>query len=132
MPTCYDSRFVEGIDCFNAGAFFEAHEVWEDLWTECQGQSRRFYQGLIQMAVCLHHFGNGNTRGARKLYDSCRKYLEAYRPYHEGIDLDRLLTDLQRCCAAILESEESFPSAPLEASLLPHITLDDRVGPSGA
>src|SRR5690606_4025898 len=68
----YDPRFLQGIAYFNECDFFEAHEVWEDLWSEIQGPSRRFYQGLIQVAVCLHHFGNGNLRGAQKLYHSCR------------------------------------------------------------
>ncbi len=62
-----DPRFLEGIRCFNHRAFFEAHEVWEDIWRDEEGPARRFYQGLIQLAVCLHHFGNGNTRGAKKL-----------------------------------------------------------------
>ena len=63
MGEQYDPRYLEGIDCFNRGAFFDAHEVWEALWTDTEGPSRRFYQGLIQVAVCLHHFGNGNLRG---------------------------------------------------------------------
>src|SRR5690606_19898091 len=78
----YDPRFLEGIAFFNDCDFFEAHEIWEDLWSDVQGSSRRFYQGLIQVAVCLHHFGNGNLRGAQKLYYSCRGYLEDYAPSH--------------------------------------------------
>ena len=42
-------------------------EEWEELWADYQGPDRQFFQGLIQAAVCLHHFGNGNTRGAKKL-----------------------------------------------------------------
>ena len=86
----YDDRYLAGIRYFNECEFFEAHEVWEDLWQEFQGQSRGFYQGLIQVAVCLHHFGNGNIRGAKKLYESSRyKYLEPYRPQHLGLNLAR-------------------------------------------
>src|SRR6476469_7449491 len=64
----YDPRYLEGIEHFNRCDFFEAHESWEELWQDYTGPSRKFYQGLIQVAVCLHHFGNGNTRGAKKLY----------------------------------------------------------------
>jgi dienelactone hydrolase len=76
--------------------FFEAHEVWEELWTDYRGDLRKFYQGLIQAAVALHHFGNGNIRGAKKLYHSSRAYLEPYRPVHEGIDVDKLLAELEQ------------------------------------
>ena len=61
----YDSRYIEGIDCFNRGAYFQAHEVWESVWMEEGGTAKDFYKGLIQVAVCLHHFGNGNTRRGR-------------------------------------------------------------------
>ena len=62
-----DPRFVKGVAHFNAGAFFAAHEVWEDLWHDCHDATRSFYQGLIQVAVCLHHFRNRNTRCADTL-----------------------------------------------------------------
>ena len=110
MPDDYDPRYLRGIAYFNDGDFFEAHEVWEGLWMQCDDDSRRFYQGLIQVAVCLHHFGNRNTRGASKLFHSSSNYLSAYRPWHLGIDLDRLLADLRRCCADLLASEERTPT----------------------
>jgi uncharacterized protein len=120
----YDPRFVEGVRHFNVCDFYEAHEVWEDLWTDYQGPSRRFYQGLIQVAVCLHHFGNENTRGAVKLYHGCQTYLNDYRPRYEGVDLDKLLGDLERCCAELLSSDEPIPSAKIDAELIPEIHLD--------
>ena len=119
----YDPRYLEGIEHFNKCDFFEAHEVWEELWTEYQGPSRKFYQGLIQVAVCLHHFGNGNTRGAIKLYHSSRAYLDSYRPVHEGLDVDKLLSQMDACCAALLESREDFPKVEIVPDLIPEIHL---------
>jgi hypothetical protein len=120
----YDPRYVEGVNYFNDCEYYEAHEVWEDLWADYQGSSRRFYQGLIQVAVCLHHFGNGNTRGAKKLHVSCNKYLREYLPAHEGIDLEKLLAELERCCAEILASPEDFPKVEIDPELIPEIHLD--------
>lgn len=120
----YDPRFVQGVSYFNECDFYEAHEVWEDLWTDYQGPSRRFYQGLIQVAVCLHHFGNENTRGARKLYESSRNYLKDYLPKHEGIDLEKLLADLESCCQELMASTEEIPSARIVPDLIPEIHLD--------
>ncbi len=120
----YSPAYLEGVACFNRRDFFNAHEAWEELWTDYHGPSRTFYQGLIQVAVCLHHFGRRNTRGARKLYISSRRYLEPYRPLHEGIDLDRLLGQMDRCCAEIASSEEHFPRGELDPHLIPTIELD--------
>jgi len=126
MPdSTYDPRYLAGIEHFNVCDFYEAHEVWEELWADYSGPSRRFYQGLIQVAVCLHHFGNGNIRGAKKLYHSSRDYLKDYLPKHEGIDLKKLFAQLETCCREILESQEEFPKIEIVPDLIPEIHLED-------
>jgi len=120
----YDPRFVAGVNYFNECEFFEAHEAWEDLWKDYQGPSRFFYKGLIHAAVCLHHFGNENARGAIKLYHSCHKYLDQYRPHHEGVDVDKLLAELDACCAELVSSDEEFPRVQIVPDLIPEIHLD--------
>ena len=120
----YDPRYLQGIALFNDFEFFESHEVWEELWSEVTDESRKFYQGLIQMAVCLHHFGNGNIGGARKLYRSSRKYLDSYRPKYLGLDLDRVLRQFDACCAEIVASEERYPDIEIDADLIPELHLD--------
>ena len=119
----YDPRFLQGVVFFNDCEFFEAHESWEELWADDQSPSRTFYQGLIQVAVCLHHFGNGNIRGARKLYHSSRKYLEPYRPFREGVDLEKLLREFEDCCREIIVAEEEFPDLEIDPERIPEIHL---------
>ena len=119
----YNEHYLTGIEYFNDCEFFEAHEAWEELWTQYQGPSRKFYQGLIQVAVCLHHFGNGNVRGAKKLFHSSTNYLSPYAPWHEGIDLEKLLKELQSCCADILANQEEFPEIEIDPELIPEIHL---------
>ena len=120
----YDPLYLKGIAYFNDCEFFEAHEAWEELWTDYQGPSRKFFQGLIQVAVALHHFGNGNIRGARKLYVSSCNYLEPYRPFHIGLDVDKLLTEFAACFAEVLSSQEEFPVIEIIPDLIPEIHLD--------
>ena len=122
--SAYDPKYLEGIEYFNRCDFFEAHESWEELWQEYKGPSRKFYQGLIQVAVCLHHFGNGNTRGAKKLYLTSTNYLKEYRPFHEGVDLEKLISELTRCCDPILSSSEEYPKVEIDPETIPEIHLD--------
>ncbi len=124
-PQAYDPRYLEGIRYFNDCEFFEAHEVWEDLWADVQGEPRKFYQGLIQAAVCLHHFGNGNIRGARKLFHSSRKYLEPYGPSYLGMDVERFLEQMAHCCAEVVASDEEFPNLEIDPEKIPEIHLAD-------
>jgi hypothetical protein len=53
---------------FDAGLFFEVHEVLEPHWAAASGQTREALQGLIQVAVAWQHYANGNVAGARSLF----------------------------------------------------------------
>ena len=117
-----DPRFLDGVSSFNKTAFFQAHESWEAVWMEVEGPEREFYKGLIQVAVSLLHFTNGNVRGAKKLYHSSRRYLSPFRPMHAGLDVDLLFDQYARCCAELLRADEK--STPrLDPELLPRIEL---------
>jgi len=112
--TAYNPLYLQGIEYFNECDFFEAHETWEELWTEYRGEARKFYQGLIQAAVALHHFGNGNVRGAKKVYLTSCGYLQEYPAVYEGLDLDTFLAKYARCFEEILQSEEVLTPGYLE------------------
>jgi predicted metal-dependent hydrolase len=122
--TPYDPLYLEGIRHFNDCDYFESHEVWEELWTEYRGEARKFYQGLIQAAVALYHFGNGNLRGARKLHGSVHGYLEPYLPSYLGLDLVTFLRDFDRCLADVVADPAATADIPLDPELLPEIHLD--------
>lgn len=119
----YDERYLAGIVYFNRQDYFEAHEVWEDLWTGCAGPERRFYQGLIQAAVGLHHFSAGNLRGAAKLYRSSRDYMAKFGSPFQGLDVDDFWKAMERCCAGVLGDQPDASLRPDEA-LLPRIELN--------
>ena len=119
----YDARYLAGIVHFNRHDFFEAHEVWEDLWRECAPADRRFYQGLIQAAVAAYHLGNGNWRGARRLFHSGRAYMAAYPSPHLGLDVAGFWRAMEACLAPALGEGEPV-GAGLDVRLVPRITLE--------
>ncbi len=51
IDPCYAGYFA----CFNAGEYYEAHDVLEHLWLQCTDENRLFYQGLIQIAGGFVH-----------------------------------------------------------------------------
>ncbi|HLZ10310.1 MAG TPA: DUF309 domain-containing protein [Chloroflexota bacterium] len=124
MAPDYDPRYLAGIVCFNRRDFFEAHEIWENLWLdENVGDDRRFIQGLIQAAVGLFHFGNGNLRGAVKLYGTAKNYMDAYPSPYLGLDQAVFWRDMERCFAELRTAEDN-PDVHLNAALIPTIELD--------
>lgn len=106
-----DGHFLAGVEHFNRGEFFEAHEVWEDVWQDCPGADRRFYQALIQAAVAIYHFSRNNHAGAARLFHSGRRYMSAYRPMHLGLDIDRFWQAVEAHIAPAL-GNPAAPSGP--------------------
>ena len=49
-----------GIAELNGGAYFEQHEILEDLWRAERREVRRLYQGILQIGVAMHHLRNRN------------------------------------------------------------------------
>jgi uncharacterized protein len=119
----YDPRYLAGILLFNRGDFFEAHEAWEALWMDTAGPDRPFYQGLIQAAVGLCHFCNGNVRGAVKLYHSSRGYMNRFGAAHLGMDTAAFWQQMERCFAELLAAVEPDRRIAIDEALLPSITL---------
>jgi predicted metal-dependent hydrolase len=93
--------YRQGIRLFNARKFYDAHEVWEDVWRESHGLEKRFLQGLIQAAVAFHHHSTGNVVGAHSLMERAHKNLAACPNDFGGIGLNPLLESLQRWRASL-------------------------------
>ena len=83
-------KFGRGVKLFNAGKFFEAHEVWEELWLAETEPEKTFLQGLIQLAAAFHHAGRGNSRGAQSLLAAGIVKLNRFPDDHRGLALAEL------------------------------------------
>jgi predicted metal-dependent hydrolase len=115
-------QYREGVRLFNDEEFFECHEVLEELWSETQGESKKFLQGLIQAAVALFHFGNENFGGAKKLYFASSEKLEGFGDCYMGIALREFRADFERCFRELLDNAEAYPTTvALRDELVPKI-----------
>jgi predicted metal-dependent hydrolase len=120
----YDPRYLAGILFFNAHDYFEAHEAWEDLWSESYGAERRFYQGLIQAAVALFHFSNGNLGGAVKQYRSSYDYMKTCGSPFLGLDVDDFWRQMAGCFEPLLNTATPERSLRPDPEKLPVLRLD--------
>lgn len=83
----YPREYLEGIRHFNAARYFEAHEVWEEVWLRSSDETKVFYQMLIQAAVGLHHHTRGNTRGTEGMYKAVNEKLARLPAAMMSLDL---------------------------------------------
>ncbi|MEN8193989.1 MAG: DUF309 domain-containing protein [Bacteroidota bacterium] len=89
------SDFMKGVDLFNDGAYFEAHDIFEDLWMESDQNDKDLYQGLVQISVGSYHLISGNYSGALSQYQKGIKKLENYRTTEKNINLEKFLIEFK-------------------------------------
>ncbi|GIQ68233.1 DUF309 domain-containing protein [Xylanibacillus composti] len=102
----YDKLYVAFLRYFNVERdYFECHEVMEELWLE-EGR-KPFYQGLLQVAVGLYHFENGNISGSIKLFEAGIDKLRGSVEEQAGIDIGAILDDSQHYVEKLRRYEEA-------------------------
>lgn len=112
---------------FNAGAFWESHEVLEGPWRENRS---RFYHGLILFASAFVHVQRRNAHGVGAQFRKARLALEGYRPAYLGIEVEALVAQCRsgEAAASRRMSDETWSAwdAP-ELKLAPHRVRGDEV-----
>ena len=86
-----DKLFIKGIGLFNQKKFYDAHESWEELWSEYRLKDEIFIQGLIQLAVAYFHITNLNLKGSRNLFNKCLPKLKKFPSNHRNINLIEII-----------------------------------------
>jgi hypothetical protein len=90
-----DERLAAYVYEFNVRKdYYACHEYLESLWLD-SGRPE-LMKGLIQAAVCLYHLYNGNVRGAWRMWTRGRPRLMAAEDKALGLDVARLVADLDR------------------------------------
>lgn len=99
-----------GVELFNRGLYWEAHEAWEEAWKpDRRGPESGFYKGLIQVAAGCLHYRRRNRRGTLNKWRSGADYLSNYLPRYRGVEVQQLLEGVRVCLAALEASPEAWP-----------------------
>jgi predicted metal-dependent hydrolase len=120
----YPSHYLEGIEHFNAGRYFDAHEVWEEIWLRSSGDTKVFYQMLIQAAVGLYHYERGNARGARGMHANVVDKLDRLPSFLMSLDLGDFSRQFRGFFAELIENNDE--AAPPVGRPRPRIRLLSR------
>ena len=120
----FPGHYLKGIEHFNAGRYFDAHEVWEEIWLGASGETKLFYQMLIQAAVGMHHYERGNARGARGMYANVLEKLNQLPSFLMSIDLNDFSREFRAYFRELIENNDE--SAPSPDSPRPTIRLLSR------
>jgi len=126
MPLELEKKlYHQGIELFNEHEFFDAHEVWEDIWHMAYGIKHLYYQGMIQCSVALEHYRRSNPRGVISLYKSYTPKFAQVPAVFMGLDVTEFLAAMKRVLDPVL-SADPIPEKgviELDVSLAPKIVL---------
>ena len=114
-----------GVELFNAGRYWDAHEAWEEAWMpDRHGPDSGFYKGLIQVAAGCLHYERRNRRGTVNKWRSGAGYLRPYLPERQRVRLAALV-------AAVDANLTAMDSATWPELTMPQIALAPTSPTSG-
>lgn len=84
---------VRGLEEFNRGEYFEAHESLEDAWNQDQTAGRELYRAILQVAVAYLQIERRNFRGAMKMFLRLRQWIDPLPDMCRGVNVAQLRSD---------------------------------------
>lgn len=115
-------EYLRGIDLFNYGYYWEAHEAWESLWHACgrQGPTGEFLKALIRLAAAGFKVREGKPGGVRRHAASAEQLFRQLRAD---------LGSANNCYMGLrLEALREFASEVAREEGILTVSADARVG----
>ena len=93
-------EYLYGIDLFNHGYWWEAHEALEAVWVAAgrQTETGLFVQGLILIAVAHLKMHQGFTAVGRRMAEDGLDKMKHIQVVYLGIDVSLLRNAVKSCC----------------------------------
>jgi predicted metal-dependent hydrolase len=114
MQNDSDEHFQRGVELFNRGDFFEAHEEMEEAMNLLEGDESdwEFYLGLLRAAVANHKLADGVRDSAILHLRAALKFLAPYPDRHRDLKLREFRNALTIQLDRLVEHSDSMPRAP--------------------
>jgi predicted metal-dependent hydrolase len=84
-------EFWQGIEQFNQQEYYACHDTLEALWMEAMEPTKKFYQGILQIAVGLYHLSNHNWQGTVTSMGEGMRRLDYFKPDYFEINVEQLI-----------------------------------------
>lgn len=86
----------KGLEEFNRGDYFQAHESLEFAWNADSSLARELYRAVLQVAVAYYQIVQHNYNGALKMFLRVRQWIEPLPDSCRGINVRQLKTDVRK------------------------------------
>jgi predicted metal-dependent hydrolase len=93
---------LRGLEEFNQGQFFEAHETLETAWNMDTTPGRELYRAILQVAVAYLQIERGNYPGAMKMFLRLRQWIDPLPETCRGVNVAQLRADAWQAREALI------------------------------
>jgi hypothetical protein len=118
--------FLKGVELFNSGSHWEAHEVFEDVWRVQTGDAKKLAQGFVQLAAAFSYIKKQRYDSILYLFDKSAEKFAATPHLLPGATIPQLV-DAIKVARAEVERMGAAGLDKFSQSLYPHIVIDSGV-----
>ena len=94
---------IKGLQQFNRGEYYEAHETLEEAWNDDDTPGRELYRAILQVAVAYLQIERRNYRGAIKMLLRLRQWIDPLPDICRGVDVAQLRRDANKIYATLIQ-----------------------------
>jgi hypothetical protein len=111
------AEVISGIQLFNKGEFFEAHEMLEIAWRAEDNEIRYLYQAILQLGVGYYHLQRNNFIGANHLLERAKLNLARFSGQNNRLDIVSIQKQIDEAISITSNSQDKinqYYTFPLE------------------
>ncbi|MBW6467216.1 MAG: DUF309 domain-containing protein [Brevefilum sp.] len=98
---------LQGIQAFNQGEYYAAHEYFEDAWHDTRDNAREYSRALLHLSGGYYRLTQDRPAAARKFFTRALAWIEPFSsPYHK-IDSTAIINQLKLLIDAIDSGKSS-------------------------
>ena len=94
---------IKGLEQFNRGEYFEAHESLEEAWNDDDTPGRELYRAILQVAVAYLQIERKNYLGAVKMFLRLRQWIDPLPDTCRGVNVAQLRRDTDTVYEALIQ-----------------------------
>ena len=105
--TTLPDDFFLGLDAFNQGLYYDAHEHFENAWRNTPGEEREFFRAFLHLSGGFYRLTQNRPGAARKFFTHAEKWFIRFPDQLYGFDLGWIRNHLQHLIRSI---DRNIPS----------------------
>ena len=117
-------QFLEGLKFFNKGYYWEAHDVWEEVWRGEENDAKTFAQAFVQVAAANSFVKLSKLTSAKYLFEKALEKFHQFEHLECGVGVESLVRDIEHALQGFNNANGN--SSHVKQLLVPAISMQSQ------